>query len=121
MEPLVNERSDIRTITKRVANSNISNSNDGGNVSVHDSPNSLLSETQRRIIEITGGERGKSLERTLTINAIAFERERTNANRIAAAVRFDVEEYLGLLEARFAGEFRQIGRELRKAILKARK
>lgn len=108
--------SDVRTITQRLTQAGIHRdslrSDDDGHVPIHERSDSLLSEAQRDVIRVVGGERGATLRRTLIRNAAALQGTRTDADRTAAAMRLDVKEYLSLLEGRFAREFKDIGREL---------
>ena len=116
---------DVRTsdlcVTQASADSHPSGRDDGGHVQVHEPDDSLLSETERRIVRTIGGERGEALRRTLVINAKALQGERADANRTAAAMRLDVQEYLGLLEARFASEFRALGAAIGRRIERSRR
>lgn len=115
--------SGIRTVTQPLAEASAyrraCRGDDGGHVQIHDSPDSLLSETERDIIGAIGGERGETLRRSLVNNRRLLSRARedvqgtrADANRTAAAMRLDVSEYLSLLEGRFAAEFRDIGTRL---------
>jgi len=117
--------SDVRTITQSVTQTSTDSRADSGyhdnHVQVHDSSDSILSETQRRIVYVIGGERGETLRRTLIRNAQALQGKRNDANRVAAAMRLDVQEYLSLLEGRFATEFREIGSRLGRHMNRVRK
>lgn len=110
------EQSNIRTITESITQTSAGSDSSGGcddsYVQVYESPDSLLSDTQRKVIDAIGGSRGETLRRTLARNAQALQRERADANRTSAAMRLDVQEYISLLEGRFAAEFREIGNEL---------
>lgn len=112
--------SGVRTATGRLAqasaNRDSGRSDDVRDVSLLHEGASRLTEAQRRTCEIIGGERGEALRRTLSDAANLLQGARTDANRSAAAMRFDVQEYLSLLEGRFAGDFKSIGRQLGRLI-----
>lgn len=108
--------SDVITITQPSPGSYSGGRGRGLHVQVHAEPDTLLSETQRRIINAVGGSRGEALRRTLVRNRQALQGTREHANGIAAAVRFDVEEYIGVLEARYIRDFREVGAQLGRII-----
>jgi hypothetical protein len=114
------DESDIRTITQASPGSHSSRARHGCHVQVYDTADSLLSDTQRTIIEAVGGQHGEALRRTLSNNAAALQRTRIDADGTAAAMRLDVQEYISLLEGRFAGEFRELGQRLGRLINKGR-
>jgi hypothetical protein len=117
--------SSIRTITESVtqasASSDTSDSGYDSNVPVHDQTDSLLSEIQLRVIQVVGGERGETLRRNLVRDAQALQRTRSDAHRTSAAMRLDVQEYLSLLEGRFAAEFREIGADIGRLMEKGKR
>jgi hypothetical protein len=117
----VSDVSDVVTVTQPSPGSYSGRGRSDLHVQVHANPDSLLSETERRIINALGGSRGEALRRSLVHNRETLQRTRINANGTAAAVRFDVEEYIGVLEARYIRDFREVGAQLGRVINQGKK
>jgi len=112
------DESMVRTITQASPGSHTGRRGHGLHVQVHEPTDSILSETERRIIDALDGGRGEILRRTLINYRTALQRARSDADGVAASVRLDVQEYIGILEARFAAEFREVGELLGRMIRK---